>query len=102
MIAVTKTGFADLLTMLYGNIAATTVVCVVASVFGAWFAFNLLKGVPLPWRIAAALFAGWVPFTRHIFGAVMYQGYMNIPVIYLVLILTWIVFRTMHTIEPGH
>lgn len=93
------TDYPDLLTMLYGNIAATTVVCVVASVFGAWFAFNLLKGVPLPWRIAAALFAGWVPFTRHIFGAVMYQGYMNIPVIYLVLILTWIVFRTMHTIE---
>lgn len=93
------TDYPDLLTMLYGNIAATTAVCALAGAFGAWFAFALLKGVPLPWRVAAALFAGWVPFTRHVFGAVMYQGYMNIPVIYLVLILAWIVFRTMRPIE---
>lgn len=93
------TEYPDLLTMLYGNIAATTAVCTVASIFGAWFAFSLLKGAPLPWRIGAALFAGWIPFTRHVFGAVMYQGYMNIPVIYLVLILAWIVFRTMRPVE---
>ncbi|WP_051259140.1 hypothetical protein [Schaalia suimastitidis] len=89
------TSFVPLLTMLYGNIAAATTVSVVASIFSAWFAFLSLKQAPLPVRILGTLVVGWVPFTRHLFGAVQYNGYMNIPLIYLILILTWVIYRTL-------
>ena len=89
------TSFSPLLTMLYGNIVAGLVVCCLASMFTGWLTWALLPNAPWPLRTAAVFVIGWVPFTRNIFGAVEFDGYLNIPVIYLILILSWITYRTL-------
>lgn len=89
------TSFSPLLTMLYGNIVAGLVVCCLASIFTGWLTWALLSNAPWPLRIAAVFVTGWVPFTRSVFGAVEFDGYLNIPVIYLILILSWITYRTL-------
>lgn len=87
------TEYPSLRTMLVGNVAAMTVVCALISVFVGAFAYSLLRAAARPVRVVGVLAVGWVPYTGLVLGQVSQAGYMNIPVIVLIVVIAWILYR---------
>ena len=87
------TGYPDLRTMIVGNIAAATATCALISVLVGSFAHVMLQGTARPLRVVGVLAVGWVPYTGLVMGQVVQFGYMNIPVIVLIMVVAWILYR---------
>lgn len=93
------TTFPSLSTLLTGNVAAAGTVCALTSLLLTSTASHLVDGVRGPLQALGVLAVGWVPYTGLSLGLVLRSGYMNIPVIFLNMVLAWVLYRTLSSWE---
>ncbi|WP_111836258.1 hypothetical protein [Actinomyces bovis] len=89
------TGNPSLRTMLMGNVVALGVICATASGLLTWTTSALMGGVKTPARAVGLIIIGWIPYSGALLGIAARNGYMNIAAIFLVLVTTWVLYRTL-------